>query len=118
MSAARVRPWLSRGRRSRNASSSGQITGPLLVRRPGGSAARMIGIRFHPHTAGQLLQIPIGELTDRAFPLDELSPGLARELQRPGEARAARTSCWEPRYGNWSGPESRRGLTLWRLGQA
>jgi AraC-like DNA-binding protein len=60
----------------------GQITGPLVLR-PGalGAPARMIGIRFHPHTAGRLLQIPMCELTDAAVPLDEISGRLYRELQ-------------------------------------
>jgi AraC-like DNA-binding protein len=60
----------------------GQITGPLVLR-PGtqGAPARMIGIRFHPHTAGRLLKIPISELTDAAVPLDDISGRLYRELQ-------------------------------------
>jgi AraC-like DNA-binding protein len=65
----------------------GQITGPLVLRRAdSGSAARMVGIRFHPHTAGRLLKIPIGELTDRAVSLDDLSGRLHREFQPVGEA--------------------------------
>src|SRR5258708_11001609 len=40
----------------------GQITGPLIVRPSG--PARILGVRFHPHAAGQLLGLPLGDLTD------------------------------------------------------
>lgn len=68
----------------------GQITGPLMLRSadPGGNPARMIGVRFHPHTAGQLLKIPMHEVTDSAVPLDDISGPLYRDLQELEEPRS------------------------------
>ena len=64
----------------------GQITGPLVVRSAG--PVRMIGIRFHPHTAGQLLKIPMCELTDTAVSVDDISGRSFRELRQLGEPRS------------------------------
>jgi AraC-like DNA-binding protein len=64
----------------------GQITGPLLLRSAG--PARMIGIRFHPHTAGQLLKVPMSELTDAAVSLDDISMRVFREFKDLEEPRA------------------------------
>jgi AraC-like DNA-binding protein/ketosteroid isomerase-like protein len=47
----------------------------------------MIGIRFHPHTAGQLLKLPMCELTDAAVSVDDISGRLFRELQELEELR-------------------------------
>jgi AraC-like DNA-binding protein len=63
----------------------GQITQPLKVRPDG--PARIIGVRFHPHGAGQLLGLPMNELTNSVISLDELSKPLQlrlEELQEPG----------------------------------
>jgi AraC-like DNA-binding protein len=67
----------------------GQITSPLLLRATG--PFRMIGINFHPHTASQLLKIPIPmcELTDTAaISLDDFSGQLFREFTRIEELRS------------------------------
>ena len=48
----------------------------------------MIGVRFHPHTAGQLLKIPMCELTNAAVSIDDISGRLFRELQELGEPRS------------------------------
>ena len=64
----------------------GQITGPLLLRAAG--PARMIGIRFHPHTAGQVLGIPMSELTDTTTSLDDISRPLWREMEELADVRA------------------------------
>jgi AraC-like DNA-binding protein len=61
----------------------GQITGPLVLRSAG--PARMIGIRFHPHTAGRLLKICMPELTDAAVSLDDISGRLDREVRDLGD---------------------------------
>ena len=42
---------------------AGQLTGPLLLRASG--AARILGVRFRPGGAGQLLGMPMQELTGR-----------------------------------------------------
>jgi len=49
---------------------------------------RMIGVRFHPHTAGQLLKIPMCELTNAAVSIDDISGRLFRELQELEEPRS------------------------------
>ncbi len=66
----------------------GQITGPLVLRASG--HAKMLGIRFHPHTACQVLKIPMCELTDARRPtsVDDISRPLFQELQRLRELRA------------------------------
>jgi AraC-like DNA-binding protein len=65
----------------------GQITAPLLLRASG--PFRMIGINFHPHTASQLLKLPISELTDTAaISLDGISARLFREFDRIQELRS------------------------------
>jgi AraC-like DNA-binding protein len=49
---------------------AGQLTGPLLLRAP--SASRVLGIRFHPGGAGQLLGLPMQELTSEVIPAGDL----------------------------------------------
>jgi hypothetical protein len=68
----------------------GQITGPLVLRSSGG--VRMIGVTFHPHTAGQLLNVPIGELTQKAVSVDDISRDLHRLVQRNRNAGSSRIS--------------------------
>jgi AraC-like DNA-binding protein len=58
----------------------GQITGPLLVR-PNGPAT-IIGVRFRPHGASQLLGIPIDKITNSAVALDAISKGLHNRFER------------------------------------
>ena len=58
----------------------GQITGPMVIRPQG--PARTIGIRFHPHGAIRLLQVPMFELTDSAVSLDDVSQSLHRKLDQ------------------------------------
>jgi AraC-like DNA-binding protein len=62
----------------------GQIAGPLLLRPAG--PVRMIGISFHPHTAGKLLRVAMPELNGRSFALDDLAPQLRRRLEELPEA--------------------------------
>jgi AraC-like DNA-binding protein len=58
----------------------GQITGPLVLRAAG--PVRIIGVTFHPHTAGQLLNVPMSELTDTSVAVgDVVSGALSRELR-------------------------------------
>jgi AraC-like DNA-binding protein len=65
----------------------GQITAPLLLRASG--PFRMIGVNFHPHTASQLLKIPMCELTDTAaVSLDDISARLFRKFDRIQELRS------------------------------
>jgi AraC-like DNA-binding protein len=65
----------------------GQITAPLVLRASG--PFRMIGINFHPHTAGQLLKISMCELTDTAaVSLDDFSGQLCQEFNRIRELRS------------------------------
>jgi AraC-like DNA-binding protein len=52
---------------------AGQLTGPLLLRAPG--PTRILGVRFRPGGAAQLLGMPMQELTDRVVPASDL--GLA-----------------------------------------
>jgi AraC-like DNA-binding protein len=63
----------------------GQITGPLLLRSAG--PTQIIGICFHPHTAGQLLRIPLHEATDSAISVDEISARLSRRLDQLEKSR-------------------------------
>jgi|HubBroStandDraft_3_1064219.scaffolds.fasta_scaffold41077_2 AraC-like DNA-binding protein len=56
----------------------GQITGPLVLRAAG--PAKMIGIRFHSHTAGRFLGVPMPEMTDAATSLHDISQPLFRDL--------------------------------------
>ena len=58
----------------------GQITGPFLVR-PGGPAT-VIGVRFQPHGASQLLGLPMDELTDSVVSLDDISRRLHCRFER------------------------------------
>src|SRR5262249_27903259 len=58
----------------------GQITGPLLVRSSG--AARVLGIRFHPHGASAVLGLPVRELANSIEPAEGLSRRLWEKLQR------------------------------------
>ena len=65
----------------------GQITSPLLIRATG--PFRMIGINFYPHTASQLLKIPMCELTDTAaISLDDFSGQRFHEFNRIEELRS------------------------------
>lgn len=59
---------------------AGQIEGPLLLRPSG--AAKMVGIRFHPHGAGSVLHAPVESLAGRFTPIADLAPQLARDLDR------------------------------------
>lgn len=59
---------------------AGQIDGPLLLRPRG--PARMLGVGFHPHGAAKVLSHPMHELSGRFTPVDDLSPALARDLNR------------------------------------
>lgn len=59
---------------------AGQIDGPMLLRPRG--PARMLGIGFHPHGAAQVLAPPMHELSGRFTPVEDLSPTLARDLNR------------------------------------
>ncbi len=49
---------------------AGQLTGPLLLRAAG--PTRILGVRFRPGGAGQLLGIPVEELTDRVVAAGDL----------------------------------------------
>jgi AraC-like DNA-binding protein len=49
----------------------GQLTGPLLIRSRG--RASIIGVRFHPHGAKQVLKTPMDKLTDSVATLSDLS---------------------------------------------
>ena len=49
---------------------AGQLTGPLRLRAP--SATRILGVRFRPGGAGQLLGVPMQETTDRVIPAADL----------------------------------------------
>lgn len=62
---------------------AGQLEGPLLLRTSG--AASILGVRFRPQGAGQLLGIPMQELTGCMTPLGDLwgGPGL-REVSNAG----------------------------------
>ena len=57
---------------------AGQLTGPLLLRAPG--VTRILGVRFRPGGASQLLGVPMQELTDRVVPAHDL--GLASLAER------------------------------------
>ena len=49
---------------------AGQLTGPLLLRSAG--AARILGVRFRPGGAAQLLGMPVEELTDHVVAAGDL----------------------------------------------
>ena len=49
---------------------AGQLTGPLLLRAAG--ATRILGVRLRPGGAGQLLGVPVEELTDRVVAAGDL----------------------------------------------
>ncbi len=49
---------------------AGQLTGPLLLRSAG--ATRILGVRFRPGGAGQLLGMPVEELTDHVVAAGDL----------------------------------------------
>jgi AraC-like DNA-binding protein len=65
---------------------AGQLTGPLLLRAP--DVTRIMGVRFRPGGAAQLLGVPAQELTDRVVPAGDLGlktlAGLStlREVER------------------------------------
>jgi AraC-like DNA-binding protein len=59
---------------------AGQIDGPLLLR-PNGRA-NILGIRFHPHGVASVLEQPMHELPGQFTPVADLSPALARDLDR------------------------------------
>jgi AraC-like DNA-binding protein len=59
---------------------AGQIDGPLLLRPAG--PARMLGIGFHPHGAGNVFPQPMHELSGRFTPVEDLSVELSRNLNR------------------------------------
>jgi AraC-like DNA-binding protein len=50
---------------------AGQLTGPLLLRAAGDT--RVLGVRFRPGGASQLLGVPAQELTDRVVPAADLA---------------------------------------------
>jgi hypothetical protein len=58
---------------------AGQITRPMLIRSAG--PARMLGVRFRPAGARRVLRLPMDELAGRVIPLEEIAPGLERELR-------------------------------------
>ena len=65
----------------------GQITGPLMLR--AGGPINVIGIRFRPHTAGQLLRAPMNEITDAgAISIADISLPLSRKLEALQEIRS------------------------------
>jgi AraC-like DNA-binding protein len=49
---------------------AGQLTGPLVLRAT--AASRVLGIRFHPGGAGQLLGMPMQELTNQVIAAGDL----------------------------------------------
>jgi AraC-like DNA-binding protein len=59
---------------------AGQIDQPLLLRPKG--PAKMLGIGFHPHGAARLFAPSMRELSGRFTPIEDLSPALARDLDR------------------------------------
>jgi len=59
---------------------AGQIDGPLLLRPEG--PAKILGIGFHPHGAASLFPQPMRELSGRFTPVEDLSLGLACDLER------------------------------------
>jgi AraC-like DNA-binding protein len=63
---------------------AGQITGPLLLR-PNGPA-KILGVRFLPQGAGRMLGSPMSETTGCIVPVQDLSPVLARNLDRALES--------------------------------
>jgi AraC-like DNA-binding protein len=66
---------------------AGQLTGPLLLRAT--ARSRVLGIRFHPGGAGQLLGMPMPELTGQVISANDLGlHNLARQATFPEIERA------------------------------
>ena len=65
---------------------AGQITAPLLLQANG--PARIIGVRFHPHGAGQLMRMPMPEFNDSVVSLEDISQPLIRQLGPMRELRS------------------------------
>lgn len=64
----------------------GQMTEPYLVAADG--PARMLGVRFFPHTGYRFLDGPVAGFNDRSVDLDSILPRAARlPLERIGETR-------------------------------
>jgi AraC-like DNA-binding protein len=63
---------------------AGQIDSPLVLRPRGPS--KVLGIRFHPHGAAQVLAGPMHELSGRFTALEDISPALSRDLDRALES--------------------------------
>lgn len=63
---------------------AGQIDGPLLLRPAG--PAKMLGIGFQPHGAGNVFPQPMHELSGRFTPVQDLSLELSRNLNRALES--------------------------------
>jgi AraC-like DNA-binding protein len=72
--------------RQRRVMISGQLTRAILLTPSRGG--RVFGVRFKPAGASALLQSPMSELTDELLPLDDVSPGLQRELMDAAERSA------------------------------
>jgi AraC-like DNA-binding protein len=66
---------------------AGQLTGPLLVR--AGASTSILGVRFRPGGAGQLLGMPMEELTDRVVPAGDLGLKLLTECGTLAEVERA-----------------------------
>jgi AraC-like DNA-binding protein len=66
---------------------AGQLTGPLLLR--AGASTSILGVRFRPGGAGQLLGMPIEELTDRVVPAGDLGLKLLTESGTLAEVERA-----------------------------
>ena len=68
---------------------SGQLTRPIHIGPL--ETADVVGIRFRTAGARDLLRVPLGDLTDRVAPLDEVDPRLAGALESAArEADAVR----------------------------
>jgi AraC-like DNA-binding protein len=66
---------------------AGQLTGPLLLRAP--DVTRILGVRFRPGGAAQLLGMPAQELTDRVVPAGDLGLKSLAELSTLRELEGA-----------------------------
>jgi AraC-like DNA-binding protein len=66
---------------------AGQITGPLLLRAP--DFTRILGVRFRPGGAAQLLGMPVQELTDRVVPAGDLGLKSLAELSTVSDLERA-----------------------------
>ena len=90
---------------------AGQLTGPLHLRAPG--TTRILGVRFRPGGAAQLLGMPMQELTDRVVPASDLGlkslaeratlPDVERALLEAG-ARPVPTRWWMRLHACWRAP--------------